>query len=64
MKSTIHLDLEFHPFNMDETDHMKNLVIWMKWIPILFCNVVEIVFEDEMLYTNGICHVDNTFFYG
>jgi hypothetical protein len=25
---------------------------------------VEIVFEDEMFYMNGICHMDNTFFYG
>jgi hypothetical protein len=64
MKGTIHLDLKFHPFNMDEIDHMKNSVIWMKWILILFCNMVEIVFEDEMFYTNGICHMDNTSFYG
>jgi hypothetical protein len=40
--------------HMDETDHTKNLVIWMKLILILFCKLVEIVFEDEMFYMNGI----------
>ncbi len=25
--------------------------------------MVEIIFEDEMFYMNGICHMDNIFFY-
>jgi hypothetical protein len=65
MKGTIHLDLEFHPFNMDEIDHMKNLVIWMKWIPILYLSTYLSVERRKLgnkplkahihLWTNSIC---------